>query len=273
MTNAQEWQGRVGISWAREWTRTDLSFAGLTRELVSHIQALAPTKLLDIGCGAGELSLAMAQHCPSTEILGIDISANLVAQAQSRLALGMENCRFAQADASCWQDRDFMPDVLMSRHGVMFFDNPEAAFSQLARASAPHASLVFSCFRDRAINPWSVEMAKLLPVAAPSDPHAPGPFAFADTARVQDILQAAGWCDIDFQPVDWDYITGNGGNAVEESVAFFTHIGPAAARLATIDNVEKSALLDKIRILSQTHLQENQVVFKAAAWIVTARKA
>jgi len=271
MTDARDWQGRVGANWAREWMRTDRSFADLTTQLVARVVALSPRKLLDIGCGAGELALAVSGMCPQASVLGIDLSAELIAQAKSR-ASAQPNCSFDVADASRWSAPEFVPDMLMSRHGVMFFDDPVAAFTTLARASAPDAQFVFSCFRERHLNAWATEIAALLPDAPVTDPHAPGPFAFADPARVTPILSAAGWADVAFAPVDWDYVAGAGNDPIADALDFFSRIGPAAPVIAALEGAERAHFLDQVRALAERHLTGGIVGFKAAAWIVTARR-
>ncbi len=271
MTNASDWAGRVGVNWAREWARTDRSFAGLTDVLVERVTAFQPQRVLDIGCGAGELSLRVAARCSAVQVCGIDLSEALITQATARAGTD-DRCRFEAADASRWVETVFAPDVLMSRHGVMFFDDPAGAFSHLAQISSRDARLLFSCFRDRKLNTWATEIATLLPDAAPADPHAPGPFAFADQARVTHLLAEAGWRDIAFEPVDWYYVAGAGADSVGDAVDFFTRIGPAAPVIAALEGSARSAFLERLQALAVSHLVGDQVQFGAAAWIVSAQK-
>ena len=101
MTQINEWDGPVGRSWASEWERTDRSFAAMTPHLLRSIAALPGRDIVDIGCGAGEVSLAVADARREARVLGIDISADLVATATMR-SHGRANCAFALADASDW---------------------------------------------------------------------------------------------------------------------------------------------------------------------------
>ncbi len=269
MTDAAEWQGRVGKNWAREWARTDRSFEGLNALLLNRVAALEPHIVLDVGVGAGATSLALAERLPSASILGIDLSADLLEIARTR-AKGFDNCRFETANAAHWNDRGFIPDMLMSRHGVMFFDDPVGAFSNLALAAQPRANLVFSCFRDRSLNPWATEVMALIANLPAPDPLIPGPFAFADPERVASILTNAGWDNIAFQAVDWNYVAGAGTDAVNDAVDFFRNIGPAAPAIAPLDDSERAVVLEKITAIAERHHQGNVVQFDAAAWIVTA---
>lgn len=264
------WTGRIGQSWAREYARTDRSFARLTSALVERVLALSPGRLLDIGCGAGETSITIGRESRKTHVLGIDLSEPLVTGASQRCR-ALKNVRFEVADASTWRDEAFVPDTLMSRHGVMFFDRPIDAFANLGRASAPGAQLIFSCFRDRVDNHWATEVAALVdsgPAAA--DPTAPGPFAFADKAHVTRILAAAGWEKIAFEAIDWDYVAGDGANPVDDAVDYFQKIGPAASVIATMGGGERDALLVALADLATNNFRNGRVVFNASAWIVTA---
>src|SRR5690349_18313628 len=175
-----DWEGRVGRKWADEWRRTDRSFAGLTDRLLARASARPISRALDVGCGAGELSLALGRGHSEAEIIGLDISEDLVEAARERAA-HLNNVMFFVADAATWRGSQFSPDLVVSRHGVMFFGDPVGAFTNLAKGAAPNARLVFSCFRDRSENPWAEQVAALLPEGTiPVEaPETPGPFAFA----------------------------------------------------------------------------------------------
>lgn len=272
MTDKQEWQGRVGSSWAEQWQRTDRSFAALTQRLVEVILALDNQRsIVDIGCGAGELSIMLATAKPHANVLGLDISADLIDAAIARSSIN-SNLSFAVADAAQWRDAAFAPDLYMSRHGVMFFDEPVAAFANLAGVAAPKARLVFSCFRSAAENDWASQIAGLLPASPAADPHAPGPFAFADPEHVRDVLSQSGWSDIAFEAVDFDYIAGQGDDPVSDAMDFFAQIGPAARAIRTLDGDTRTAFLNQLRALAHEHMNGDAVRFAAAAWIVTAQK-
>lgn len=271
-TDAQEWQGRVGQSWAAEWQRTDRSFAALTSELLRRLDGLEFASALDIGCGAGELSLSVARARHDTQVLGIDISSALIEVARER-AHGAANVAFELADGAVWKaEAGFAPQLLMSRHGVMFFAEPASAFANLRAQAAPGAQLLFSCFRPVSENPFFCEVGALLPGGMPaSDPYAPGPFAFADAGRVRAILEEAGWQDVEFVPFDFRMIAGAGQDPVSDAVSYFTRIGPAARAIATMDDGARAAFRDRLREFSQAHLRDGEVGLTAAVWIVAGR--
>src|SRR5687768_6697906 len=140
MTSSEEWAGDVGRTWAELYADTDRALAGVTQPLLERIEAVPGRRVLDIGCGGGELSLGIARMRPPATVIGIDISPDLIAAARER-ASGRSAVEFAVADAATWSRPGFAPDLLVSRHGVMFFADPVAAFAHLARIATPEACL------------------------------------------------------------------------------------------------------------------------------------
>ena len=272
MTDSIEWTGRVGIAWAEEWRRTDRSFGDLTRALLDQTQIRDFAAALDVGCGAGEVALELAIAHPAARITGLDISPELLAVARAR-SDEVPNLAFAEGDAAFWKhDRGHRPGLIVSRHGVMFFDEPVAAFANLRAEAAPGARLRFTSFRAREDNAWAQLLAQALRVPpAQVDPHAPGPFAFADRDHVSRILSEAGWQDIGFEPVDYAMIAGEGDRAAEEALAYFQRIGPAARALAEMTADRRSEAVDRLGAVIAAHQTNGSVTMPAAAWIVTAR--
>lgn len=269
MTTGMDWRAQVGRNWAQSYHLTDRSFSGLTQRLLERISEREGHNVLDIGCGAGELSLAIARNRPYAQVLGVDVSPDLVEQAKQRGEM-LGNVRFVEADAATWSEPGFAPDVLVSRHGVMFFDAPVAAFANLLEQSAPEAELIFSCFRSPQENPWASDLAKLLQSPPPADPKAPGPFAFADPQHVEDILSGAGWLGPGFEPVDFAYIAGVGEDPVEDALGLFRRIGPAAPALRALEGEALTLAEARIREWLGEHRSGDLVALPAAAWIVTA---
>ncbi|GAA0276689.1 methyltransferase domain-containing protein [Alteraurantiacibacter aestuarii] len=269
-----EWQTSAGDTWAAEWRRTDRSFIAVTDKLIERTRSFNFSQLLDIGCGAGELSLALGRGRPEVRVLGVDVSPALVTAARSR-AVNLANVDFDLHDAATWAPpAGFAPQLLVSRHGVMFFDDPPAAFANLARAADAGANLLFSCFRSPAENPFFTDVARLLPQAPPPPPPGtPGPFAFADKDRMTSILTAGGWESIAIDPFDFAMVTGAGPDPVEDAVGYFSTIGPAATAARAMEESDRERFLDRIRDLASRNCREGIVSLPAAGWIVTARRA
>ena len=272
MTEAYDWAGRVGDTWADEWRRTDLSFANLSPQLDAAILAAAPEtgQAVDIGCGAGGTAIALAAARPNLSILGIDLSRNLVETARGR-ASAFPNLRFEVGDASRLEG--IKADLLFSRHGVMFFDDPIAAFARLRQAATADARLMFSCFRDVSLNPWVTETVSAVTGASPRKPGmSPGPFAFADADHVHSILRASAWSG-DARAVDYSYRAGEGVAAVGDALSFFSRIGPTAAELRELDDTAQQAGRERLRAALTARLRNDAVDFPASAWIWSCRPA
>lgn len=269
---SDEWVGRTGDSWAAEWRRTDRSFTMLTERLLQRSRDIVFDSALDVGCGAGELSLAIARSRPDCRVVGVDISPQLIAAARERGA-NRRNVTFVVGDAGGWSPEEpLASELVVSRHGVMFFADPVAAFAHLRELAAPQAALLFSCFRNWDDNPAFADVARLLPAPPPPPvPGVPGPFAFSERDRVQDILVRAGWRDVAFEPYDFAMIVGGGADPVEDTVSYFATIGTAARALREMDEPARTGFFDRLRELASRNLRDGLVSLRAAAWIVSAR--
>ena len=276
MTTAQDWTGRIGDVWAEEWRRTDRSLTNLTPRLNAAILAAATPqtrKIIDIGCGAGATSLATAQALPNAQITGIDISPNLIEIAKHRTKT-QTNASFECADITAAAPDHAPIDLYVSRHGVMFFADPVAAFTTLAKAAAPDATLVFSCFADRAANRWATEI--ITATAGNADAPAttaPGPFAFADPTYVASILQKSGWHVAAPEHVEFAYRAGEGAVPVADAVDYSRRIGPAASAIRDAAPEERERHIARLTQVCDRYRSGDTVEFPAAAWIWNAHKS
>ena len=271
MATKADWQEATGKVWAENIRLTDRAFSGLTQIMLERLAGIPGDHILDIGCGGGELSLALGEARPNAEVTGIDVSRDLVEAAQQRTG-AYPNIHFELADAANWRKDGFAPDLLVSRHGVMFFDDPAGAFAHFREISDDGARLFFSCFRSPQLNVWASEAARLLQLPPPPDPYAPGPFAFAEEDHVRSILARAGWRDIAVHPVDFRFVTGAGPDSLAEALHFFTKIGPAARAMKTMEEGEQAEVLQRLQRWLATQRSGDLIALPAAAWIVTARR-
>lgn len=275
MTDATEWTGVVGDVWAAEWQRTDRSFAALAPQLDAAILAALPpgsASAADIGCGAGATSIALATARPDVQVTGVDISSALIAAARDRGA-HCPNLRFAAATIEEALPALAPVDLFFSRHGVMFFADPSAAFERLRAAAAPDGRIVFSCFRALALNPWATELAAIATDAPPPPPagYSPGPFAFADPVFVEALLTSAGWRHVQREAVDYSFVAGEGKDPVGDALSFFLRIGPTARILRLAEESDRPAMIARIAAMLERHRSVDTVRFAAAAWLWSAR--
>lgn len=275
MTQPAQWVGPVGDAWAAEWQRTDRSLAGLAIHLDASVRdAATPDKTvaIDIGCGAGATSIALATARPDLRVAGVDLSPELITVARDRSTI-IPNLKFTVGAVEAVVAQRAPVDLFVSRHGVMFFPDPVAAFRALRAAAAPGARLVFSCFRAPTLNRWAADVAGAIIGAAPPPPppgYTPGPFAFADRAFVEQVLVQSGWHADDAVPIDFAYRAGTGADPVADALSFFTRIGPAAPLLRAAAPEDRSAMLSRLAVVAEQYRNADVVEFPAAAWLWSA---
>jgi hypothetical protein len=160
--------------------------------------------------------------------------------------------------------------MIVSRFGVMFFDDPVAAFANLRRAATRDAELRFLAWRGPDENPFMLvaeQAAKpLLPGIPPRDPDGPGQFAFADPRRVERILGESGWSGIAIRPVD----VGCSFPA-NELARWFTQLGPLGRALHEADASTRDRVIESVRAAYDPYVHDDEIRFDAAAWLVVAR--
>jgi SAM-dependent methyltransferase len=211
---------------------------------------------------------------PSGKVVALDVSAPLIARTKER-TVSLSNVECVLGDASRHPFGDEIADLIISRLGVMFFGDPPAAFAHLRRALFPTGRIVFACWRSLAENAWmSIPVTAAAPYLPPADvpqPGAPGPFAFADSDRIRDILTEAGYSAISIEMFDplFSLLDESG---LEGAVDHATNFGPCARRLAgQPDNVVaqvRSAVRDALR----EHETPTGLFLPGALWIVQAKR-
>jgi len=272
MSTKFDWATHSGDAWTRRWREIDSALSDLAPKL--HAVLLEKTtaaSFRDVGCGAGSTSQQFTHARPDATIVGCDLSPSLVQLAQDRLA-GLSSVRILLGDAQHVAGRDGPFDLIFSRHGVMFFEDPVAAFRRIRMAANPGASLVFSCFRDWQCNPWASELASAVAdQSLPAPGKEAGGFAFADPAYVRQILESTGWSDCEARPTPFRYVAGRGHRAVEQAMDFLTEVGPASRILLTFSDEEREAAKERMRRVLERYQIGDTVEFPAAAWLWSAK--
>jgi len=265
------WNATAGATWAEMQLHLDRQIEPLGIRALEGFNAQPGERVLDIGCGCGQTTLALAQRVgPGGAVVGADISRPMLEVAQGRAAAaGATAVEFRQIDAQTGDLGQGAFDGVFSRFGVMFFADPVAAFANLGRSLKPQGRLTFVCWRPYAENLWMrapmEAAASLLPLAAPSDPHAPGPFAFADPVRVWDILEGAGFRAIEIRPFD----ALVGGGTMDETVALSLRVGPLGSAMRENPRLAEPAR-EAVRQALATYETPAGVMIPAAVWIVRA---
>ena len=268
------WNGRPADAWVTEAERFDSMLAVFGRRLLTAAALEPGERVLDVGCGNGAVSCEAARAVrPGGMVTGLDLSAPMLATARQRAEEQGIDVDFVQGDAQTASfDQPF--DVVVSRFGVMFFDDPVAAFGNLAKATRPGGRLCFVCWQEMFANEWIAvpAMAMVAHVGIPElpEPGAPGPFALADAERTRGILESAGWSEITIE----EHKDGMCLGRDPEDVVTFMLSDEMGRRLMQGKDPEAvkagtEATLEALRPFATP----DGVVLSGAYWLVTTRKA
>ncbi|WP_216215855.1 class I SAM-dependent methyltransferase [Amycolatopsis aidingensis] len=276
---AELWNGAGGQGWLQAAELIDQVLRPIEGLLVeaavagSPAASASPRRVLDVGCGTGGVTRTLARtlgagsHC-----VGADISEPMIAAARAQAEREGGQVSFLHADA---QSHPFEPggfDLIISRFGVMFFDDFGRAFGNLRRAAAEDAELRFVVWRGMAENPFMTTAeraaAPLLPELPARDPDAPGQFALADADRLRRLLAEGGWTGIDIQPADVACALPE-----RELVRYLTLLGPVGRALQEADDQLRAKVIEAVRPAFDPFVHGTEVRFTAACWLVAARAA
>lgn len=270
---SEAWNGTTGIKWVHFQDRLDRMLAPFSDALLATAAIKPGERVLDIGCGCGATTIEAAKFSgPTGKTLGIDLSAPMTARARERAASAKSTAEFAVTDAFSHDFGKNSFDLLISRFGVMFFDDPVGAFTNLRRALTPQGRMAFVCWRPLSENAWITTPMRaarpLIPPVPPADPYAPGPGAFAEKERVTSILEKAGFNNVAHRPIDPLLRVGL---SLDEALEQSLEIGPLSRLIADLDDTVKSKVHQAVREELAKHLTpDGGVTLTSAAWVVSA---
>lgn len=268
---ARLWNGPSGRAWVDTQATLDHLFQPLEDLLVEAASASPGSRVLDIGCGTGSTTLAVARlQGLQGNCVGIDISEPMIATARSRAEREGSPASFICANAQTFAFEPASFDRFMSRFGVMFFDDPVRAFANLLHAASDGAELRFIAWRSAAENPFMTTAeraaAPLLPDLPARRPDAPGQFAFADRQRVHAILEESGWTGIDIQPIDVPCSLPE-----KDLPGYLSRLGPVGNALQQADDRTRAQVLATVRTAFDPFVHGDEVRLGAACWMIVAR--
>ena len=272
---SEHWNTGPGVAhWVSNQHRYDRMHQPFTTMIMDAAGLRPGQQVLDVGCGAGGTTLAAARLVAPGEVTGVDLSAPMLERARAgarEARLG--NVTFHQDDV---QVRRFGPDrfdAVISRFGVMFFEDPVAAFTNIRSAVRPGGRLVFVCWQPLAANDWllvpGAALAEHVPPYDFGTANGPGMFGFADQNLVYEILAGAGWTGIQITPHRVMLLVGGGGS-VDDTTDYLRTATIGRTMLEGADEATTERALTTVRAALARHADAEGVHLRAGVWLVQA---
>jgi ubiquinone/menaquinone biosynthesis C-methylase UbiE len=269
---AEFWNSTMGHSWVSQQAAISDVFTSVTSVSLDAVAAKPGEHVIDIGCGTGDTLLAFAKIVgPSGSVLGVDVSVPMLGFAKHRAAeAGLGNVTCALADATSYAFEPRWADLVYSRFGVMFFDDPTKAFTNIRSGMKAGGRLVFVCFRSMPESPWfrvPIEAARPhVPPQPPVDPMAPGMFSLAREERLRGILNEAGFREMALKAIDVPIH----GKDTTQSMAFITQAGPLPALLENASDEQRTRATEAVRNALAANIGADGRGLHVGLWLVSA---
>jgi SAM-dependent methyltransferase len=263
----------MGHAWVSQQAVISNVLTSVTKVSLDAAAAKPGEHVIDIGCGTGDTLLAFARVVgPSGSVLGVDVSVPMLGFARQRSAdAGFGNVTCSLADATSYAFEPRWADLVYSRFGVMFFDDPVKAFTNIRNGMKSDGRLVFVCFRQMPESSWfrvPIEAARPhVPPQPPADPLAPGMFSLAREDRLRAILANAGFREITLTATDVPI----DGKDIAQSMAFLTQAGPLPALLEQASDEQRTRATQAVSSALATHLGADGRGLHVGLWLVSAR--
>lgn len=270
---AAAWDGPTGAHWAAHdetYVRTSLRH---TTRLFERAEIAEADRVLDIGCGTGTTTCDAAERAAAGTALGLDLSAAMLEIARARASdRSLGNVSFEQADAQVHQFEPGSFDIAISRFGCMFFADAVAAFSNIAGGLAEGGRVALLSWDEIDANEWIRETRLVLAAgrALPSPPPgAPGMFGLSDPERIETILDAAGFDDVQVERNDDPVMLGPDAEA---AAAFIGGTGFAQTLLEDLAEGERKRALLELTEMLREHESANGVELGSSVWLTSAQR-
>ena len=269
---AEFWNSTMGHSWVSQQAVISDVFTSVTSVSLVAAAAKQGEHVIDIGCGPGDTLLAFARAVgPSGDALGVDVSVPMLEFARHRAAeAGLANVTCALADATTYAFEPRRANLVYSRFGMMFFDDPIKAFTNIRSAMKMGGRLVFVCFRTMPESSWfsvPIEAARPhVPPQPPVDPLAPGMFSLAREDRLRGVLTEAGFREIALNATDVPIH----GKDTTQSMAFITQVGPLPALLENASDEQRKRATEAARNALAAQIGADGRGLHVGLWLVSA---
>lgn len=268
---ATSWDGPDGDN----WTEHEDFYNDCTNLISPHLfaaAAIAPSeRVLDLGCGCGATTRQAARSAVSGTATGMDLSTRMLERAREHAtAEGLTNTNFVRGDVQVYPFEPGSFDIAISRYGVMFFNDPVAAFENVATALRPGGRIAMLVWREMSRNDWVMGTLKaLVPEREIPDPpmDVPSPFAFGNAERTTEILTSAGYENVQLEAVEEPMFMGSDA---EWSYTFASKLGLVTGVLKDFDENQRAAALERLRAAHGERETPDGVLFGASSWVIQA---
>jgi ubiquinone/menaquinone biosynthesis C-methylase UbiE len=271
---ARAWDGEEGDQWTQFADEYDNTSRSIWARFLETDPIRRADRVLDIGCGCGQSTRDAARLAYEGSALGVDLSSAMLAVARRRATTeAVTNVEFRRADAQVYAFDPGIFDIVISRFGVMFFEDRAAAFANIAAALRPGGRLAVLAWQDVSKNEWIMTVRETL--AAGRDlpmpsVGAPGPMALADQDDVRSLLSGAGFESIGFTSIDEPMWFGADAAAAYE---FVGEIGIVKGLSDGLEPDAKTAAHERLMAALRAHETPEGVRFGSGVWLISATRA
>lgn len=270
---AAAWDGHEGDVWTEQADRYDRASRRIWQRLLDAGLVGRADRALDVGCGTGGPTRDVARLAAEGEVTGVDLSTRMLDLARKRSAdEGLDNVSFVRGDAQVYPFEPAAFDVALSCFGAMFFNDPVAAFTNIATGLRPGGTLAVLAWRTLPENEWLTSLRGALAVGRDlplPPPDAPTPFALADPERVRGILGSAGFDDVDLVPIDEPVELGTDA---ADALEFAKTMGIVEGLTESLDAGRRAEAMSNLADLLHARESSAGVLMGTAAWLITARR-
>ena len=268
------WNSSMGRAWVNNDSKMNAQLKIITNDLYKEIKIQKGSNVLDIGCGSGALLPFLSDKVGNSGLVhGVDISNPLLELAK-KYHCAKENITFLNADAQSYNFKSLNYDNVVSRFGVMFFEDPMAAFKNIRSSMKNNGKLNFVCWSKLEDNDFFVMPLKIVlrhlnkPLPTPSK--SPGPLSFSDPDHTEHILKSSGFKSVAIKTVKTKMINYD---TIENQIQLFNKIGLAARikKEASFDNLISAKIDNELISELKRKTTSNGTTLKAVVHYVSAK--
>jgi ubiquinone/menaquinone biosynthesis C-methylase UbiE len=276
----RRWNGPDGQRWIAQRERHLAEHQHLTPHLFRAAGISPGERVLDVGCGCGDTTIAAARAARGDDgrrpgqvggAVGLDLSGPMLGVARQLAGqAGAANAWFVCADAQACPLRRASFDVMISKFGTLFFDDPRAAFAAIGATLRPNGRLAFLCWQDDPRNELFALPKQAFAAHVPAPDPADGDL-FADPEQISRLLTSTGWTGIEITAVTEPARLGSDVDDVMTYVRGMNSVRTLTASLA--DQAVAERVLAALAEQYAARQRPDGVWVEAAAWLVTARRS